>query len=294
MKAERNAPTAKGNSFFALTVAAIGAIVAIVALAVVVTPRPRPVQTAGVVLSVPSPLPSPLATGSVPTVPPYVPPTLAMGNCPRDWSQSPDRAVLDACARKKGTATVQQQAAELATQQSQPYIQTIPNFTPVVQLPVPDYAKIVTERKFDPYNGAWPFQWQGATSVWQVGGVPNKDYTSWGDLYLVAYQGNGAHSARAYAGGKDIATTNENPSLVTMGGGDEDSAWKYNKKWLCPRPVAELYITSISVPELNIPNAQTPFPGLRGIVAFTTRDGQKGHFDLAQESWTFDSPAQRP
>jgi len=48
------------------------------------------------------------------------------------------------------------------------------------------------------------------------------------------------------------------------------------------------------VPELNIPNAQTPFPGLRGIVYFTTRDGLTGHFDLAQETWTFDQPATTP
>jgi len=212
-----------------------------------------------------------------------------MGNCPRDWSQSPDAVVRDTCARVKGTAVVQQQAAERATMQAQPYVQTIPNFTPVVQLPVPDYAKLVIERKFDPYKGAWPFQWQGATSVWQVGGVPNADYTSWSELYLVAYQGNGAHSTRAYAGNNDIAITNENPRLVTMVDGPQ-----YNKKWVCPRPVAEIYITKISVPELNIPNAQTPFPGLRGIVYFTTRDGLTGHFDLAQETWTFDQPATTP
>ncbi len=217
-------------------------------------------------------------------MPAYVPPTLAMGNCPCDWAQSSDPAVRDTCARVKGTAVVQQHAAEVATKQAQPYIQTIPNFTPVVQLPVPNYAKTIVELKYDPYKGAPPFAWLGATSVWQVGGVPNADYTSWSELYVLAFQGNGAHSTHGYAGN---VTTDQNPSLVTMADG-------YDKKWVCPRPVAEIYITKIMVPELNIPNAQTPFPGLRGIVYFTTRDGQTGHFDLAQETWTFDSPPPTP
>jgi len=158
-------PTSKANPFRALTVAASGVIVVVAVVALVTAPRPQPVQTIEAVLSVPSRLPTlpslpiPQATKIVPTVPPYVPPTYAMGNCPRDWSQSPDAVVRDTCARVKGTAVVQQQAAERATMQAQPYVQTIPNFTPVVQLPVPEYP---THPANPPYQG---WTWHGKEPV---------------------------------------------------------------------------------------------------------------------------------
>jgi hypothetical protein len=148
----------------------------------------------------------------------------------------------------------------------------------------------VKQSIYDPYNGPWPFQWIGATSVWQIGGVPNNNYTAWGPLYLVAYQGNGVHSTDAYGGNKAEAVTDQNPTLATMTFDDpgDGASIKYSKKWVFPEAVGEIYITGASIPSFGITDPTTPFPGLQGTISFKIKDGQTGQFDLAKETWSFD------
>jgi hypothetical protein len=147
---------------------------------------------------------------------------------------------------------------------------------------------VVKEFIHNPYYGAWPFQWIGATSVWEIGAIPNNDYTAWGPLYLVAYQGNGVHSADAYGGNTDVATSDENPTLKTMTFDDlgDGAGRRYSKTWVFPKAVGEIYITNASISSFDITDPKTPFPGLQGTISFKTKDGQTGQFDLAKEFWS--------
>lgn len=247
---------------------------------------PAPVSTQGVAT------PFPQATQAQPTLNP-------MGNCPPNWYESNDQAVLDTCAKLKETISKEQRAQEIATMQAQPSVQTIPNFTPVPLLPPPDYANVVRELPWDPYKGARPVQWRDATSVWQVGAVPNSDYTSWVPLYVVSRPGsNGqpAQSQQAADSSATATTSNANPTLEIMLleglGGSVDA--KYNKRWVFPQAAGEIYITSVTRPTLNIPDKGTPFPGLQGVISFKTKGGQTGKFDLAREAWILDTPAKAP
>ena len=241
-------------------------------------------------------IPQPVPTQVPPpthTVYPAVQPTQnPMGDCPANWADIQDRATRDACAKRKDVVSQQQRASEIATMEAQP--QAPIGATPVAAtlLPPPDYARVVEESKYNPYNDAWPFQWIGATSVWEIGAIPNNDYTAWGPLYLVAYQGNGVHSADAYGGNTDVATSDQNPTLATMTFDDpgDGASVKYSKKWVFPESAGEIYITGASIPNLDVTDPLTPFPGLRGVISFKTRDGQTGQFDLAKEIWSFDSP----
>ena len=108
----------------------------------------------------------------------------------------------------------------------------------------------------------------------------------------MAYQGNGFfHAEDAYGGDDDIATTDENPTLKTMTVDDpgDGAGRKYSKTWVFPKPVGEVYITNADIPDFDITDPKTPFPGLRGTISFKTKDGQTGKFDLATETWSFDS-----
>jgi hypothetical protein len=168
--------------------------------------------------------------------------------------------------------------------QAAPYSPSIPNFTPVTLLPPPEYVTIIQERVFDPYKGPRPVEWRGATSVWQAGGIPNDDYTSWAALYIWSRpSGTTAPSS--------LTPTLETELGEPLGGGLDA---KYYHKWVYPQAVGKLYITNITIPPLDIPDAQTPFPGLRGTVYFKTEAGQTGSFNLATETWTFDQPSKAP
>lgn len=272
-----------------ISVVAFAAVI-ILAFAVALAPHAKPAQQT---LSALGGVPLPAPTQSLPTVPARPTPT-PMGNCPANWDKSSDAAVRAACEKLKASNYAQQHAAEIATMQARPYSPVIPNFTPVTLLPVPDYANTIRQLKFDPYNGAWPFMWEGATSVWQIHAVPNSDYTSWNLLFIVAYQGNGVRASDAYASNRAEAITTQNPTLTTMVLNGDRSDAKYSKSWVYPKAVGEVYITNVTIPPLNIPNAQTPFPSLQGTVYFKAKNGQTGSFDLAHETWTFDTPAKAP
>ena len=192
---------------------------------------------------------------------------------------------------------MKERAAEIATMEAQPYYQTMPNFTPQTLLPPPDFAKVVRELPWDPYKGARPVQWQGATSVWEMGSVPNNDYTSWVGLYVVTRPSSDAQSAQQN-GDKSATTntTNTNPTLETMLLEGLNSALdaRYTRKWVFPQAAKELYITGITKPDVNIPNAKTPYPGLQGVISFKTDSGQTGKFDLEHENWILDAPPAAP
>ncbi len=297
MKAENTKPALKRHWFSASAVLIVATIVAIIMVAVVRSLQPQ--QAKSIVAAAgdaPPPVPTQVAVATDTVIAQAQPTQNPMGNCPSNWSDSKDPVIRDTCARLKGVISQQQRAAEIATMQAQPHVQTGPTPAFPTLLPPPDYAKVVQELLFNPYNGAWPFQWEGATSVWQIGAIPNSDYTAWGPLYLVAYQGNGVHSSKAYAGNKVEATSNQNPILQTMifdSPGDGAST-RYSKKWVFPQAVGDIYITNANIPTLNITDVKTTFPGLQGIVTFKTKDGQTGKFDLAKETWTFDSPSKTP
>ncbi len=275
----------KANLYLLSMLTLVGAIAVIIAI--VGLTRVKPTQR---VIPALGDVPQPVATAPLPTPPP--PPTLDMGDCPNDWYKSTDALLRDRCDKRKADSSKQQQASEIATMQARPYVQIIPNFTPVTLLPPPDDAKTVTELKFDPYGGAWLFSWIGATSVWRIGSVANADYTSWDELYVVAHQGNGLHASDAYEGDKEIASSNANPVIATMVFSTVADAGEagYNKRWTFPNPVGELYITSVTRPDWSITNANTPFPSLQGTVYFKTKDGQTGRLDMATGAWTFDTP----
>jgi hypothetical protein len=222
-------------------------------------------------------------------------PTLtATVTCPSDWYNSKDKALVEACSKLKEITSAQQRVDELATMTAQPYYQTIPGFVPQVLLPPPDYVKDIHEMKHDPYAGAWPQDWRGATSVWRDGAVPNVGYTEWSELYVIARPGNGAQSTQPPTG--DAATTNTNPTLETSGFSSVSNGTdvNYGKRWICPQAVGAIYITNIVNPELNIPNASTPYPGLQSVVYFKTETGQTGNFNMATEAWTFDPASKLP
>lgn len=284
MKSKNVNPKSKHNLLSALAFLAI-IVVIVVAMGLI---RVKPVQ--GIISAV-ADVPPPPPTAPLPTPLPQSTPA-GMADCPAGWDKSTNASVRDTCEKRKADSAKQQQAADIATMQAQPYVQTMPNFTPVTLLPVPDEAKTLKELKFDPDGGPWPFQWIGATSVWRIGSVANAGYTSWDELYLVAYQGNGVHASDAYDGSRDIATSDANPVLATMvfsSVADVGEA-NYNKRWTFPKAVSEVYITSVTRPDLNITDASTPFPSLQGTIYFKTKDGQTGKFDMATEVWTFDTP----
>lgn len=213
-------------------------------------------------------------------------------DCSGAWYDSPDPVVKETCSREKAATTLSQ-ADEVATAAAQPYYQTIPGFVPQVILPVPPDAKVVFERKQDPYNGPGPSGWKGATSTWRDGAVPSADYTSWDELYIIARPGSSAQLLPAIG---DTASTKANPTLETdvaasLGDGTDV---KYRKRWGCPQDVGALYITNITNPELNIPDANTPYPGLQSVVYFKTKTGQTGNFNMATETWTFDPTSKAP
>lgn len=295
MKLKNKKSTPKRNWFPKSVTLIVVAILAIVTVAVAKSPQPAKgiISAAG---NVPQPVPTQVAVAIDTVTVPAQSTRNPMGDCPSNWADSKDRTVRDTCAKLKDVTSQQQRAAEIATMQAQPHVQTGLNPVPPTLLPPPDYAKVVQELKYDPYNGPWPFQWQGATSVWQIGAVPNNDYTAWGPLYLVAYQGNNVHSSRAYAGDRAEATSNQNPTLQTMifdSPGDGANA-KYSKKWVFPQAVGEIYITNASIPALNIADSKAPFLGLQGTISFQTKDGQTGKFDLAKGTWTFASSQKAP
>lgn len=282
MKVKNAKPAPKRNWKPVLTTSVVTAAVALTLLTVASATMPR-VQPTQSTLSAVGAVPPPQATSIVPVVAatPQTPPTMVgMGNCPPNWDKSSDRAVRDACAKLKADNYGRQRASEIATAEARPSVQILSNIVPGVQLPPPDYAKIVSERTFDPYDGARPPQWNTATSVWQVGALPNRNYTSWSAMYIVSRPGNSA-------------TKSTNPTLETEGLTDGLDP-KYNKTWVCPQAVGELHITNVTKPDLNITSANTPFPGLQGVVYFKTKAGQTGKFDLATETWTFDAAPKTP
>ncbi|MDQ5825760.1 MAG: hypothetical protein M3441_16320 [Chloroflexota bacterium] len=232
------------------------------------------------ILLIPQVRPTQSMIAAVPTAKVVPTQTIAL-NCPSNWYDSQDKALVEACSKLKAAAIPQQQAAERATAAALPDVQTIPGFQPVTLLPPPDYATEVRELKHDPYNGAWPPGWNKATSVWQDGAVPNNRYTAWSALYVLAFPGDGAQTSS---------------SLVTqiLDGVGEDSTVSYARRWVCPQAIDAIYITSIVNPKLNITDARTPFPGLQSIVYFKTDTGQTGNFNMATEIWTFDATSKAP
>lgn len=280
MKARNSKPIPERNWTPAVVTLGVTAIIAVFVIAVAMTQRTQPTQsTLAAVGAVPPPQSTYIAT--VVTVTPQIEPTMiGMGNCPPNWDKSDDRAVRDICAKLKADNYMKQRASEIATAEARPSVQTLSYITPGVQLPPPDYAKIIRELPYDPYKGARPPHWRSATSVWQVGALPNRDYTSWSAMYIVSRPGNSA-------------TKSTNPTLETEGLTDGLDP-KYNKQWVCPQAVGEIYITNITKPDLNITDAKTPFPALQGVVYFKTKAGQTGSFNLATETWTFDTPAKTP
>ena len=274
--------------FFVMVVVAITAI-----------PQAQPSQEMTSALgAVPPPLSSREAATAHPQPTRVQPTRIPMGNCPDNWYASEDRVLRDTCAKLKEINGMKERAAEIATMEAQPFSPTIPNFTPQTLLPPPAFTKEVRQIPFDdPYTGPPPFQWKGATSVWQMGGVPNSDYTSWVGLYVVTRPSSGAQSAQQ--DGDKSATTNTtstNPTLETMllEGLDGGLDARYTRKWVFPQAAKELYITGITKPDVNIPNAKTPYPGLQGVVSFKTDSGLTGKFDLEHENWILDAPPATP
>lgn len=275
---EMNTKLTQKRSWFP-TVAALAIVAVGIVAATAIIPRMQSAQ--GIVAAI--------------AISPQAPTTQAgTVNCPADWYLSKDPVLRDTCSRLKETTSQQQRAQELATAAAQPRVQTIPGFQPVTLLPVPDYAKVVTELKFDPYNGAWPPIWDTTTSVWKDGAVPTSDYTMWDEVFVVSRPGSATQSTPPPAGSS--ATTNTNPTLETevFGSMGDGTDREYQKRWTCPQAAGAIYITSIINPALNITDAKTPYPGLRSVVYFKTEAGQTGNFDMATETWTFDPPVKAP
>ncbi|HEY0071770.1 MAG TPA: hypothetical protein VGE04_17540 [Chloroflexia bacterium] len=285
MKEENVKLTSQGTR---ITAAATFGIVAILMLAVAAIPRVQPAN--GTTPAVGALLP-PLPTQGVLTAPSVTPPVQpsGMGDCPPDWADSEERAVRDTCGKLKEVTSMQQRTSEIATMQAQPYVQTVPNFTPVTLIPPPDYVNIVRGLKFDPYKGPRPFQWRGTTSVWQVGAVPNRDYTTWVALYIVSWPANTAQSVQPAKGNPTSADANPILEMQLLEGLGDGTDAKYYKRWVFPQAANELYITNVIKPNLNITDVNTPFPGLQGVIYLKTNTGQTGSFDLAHETWTLDT-----
>lgn len=186
----------------------------------------------------------------------------AYTQCGNDWSKSPNQETVDQCARLKEIVVAQQRQQEQQTAEAYlalPRTQTVPGFKPVKLLPEPDWAKTVKEIPLDDLAGGDPTL-HGATSVWQAGSVPNADVSEW--MPFLVYAKPGEKDGHALLG-----------TLVING--TTDQVQQYIHTWTCPRAVGTITITSVKGPT--------------DTVTFTTSSGQAGKFDLATQTWTFDS-----
>lgn len=217
--------------------------------------------------------------------------------CPDNWYESTDPAVLNACSYAKAirSANEDQQAFEAA--QASPYVQRIPGSSFVPELPQPENSKQIVDILLPTTNSdelqGRPGIAKNATSWWQAGSVPSAGYSTWDELWILTFPGNGA----IYNGG-DGATfvVNDNPTIVTFPANSDASATHtYAHTWTCPRPVSTLVVTNIVrgvSPGLGADG--TNFVGLNYILYFRTKSGETGSFNMATETWTFDPPSTTP
>ncbi len=207
-------------------------------------------------------------------------PTGADGvNCSGNWWESTDPAVISICSDQKASAN--QPVLEMATLTAQPYYDTMPNYTPVPELPEATYDKEVREMVFDlndPGRGPTPREWRGATSIWRDGAVPRADYMLWSDLYVVS---------RPHGMGP---ISSINPTLETMIPDGDSELSIYVRQWTCPQSVGALHITSITNPDYANTDPHVAYPGLRSVVYFTTDSSSwpTGSFNMATQTWTLD------
>jgi hypothetical protein len=217
-------------------------------------------------------------------------------DCSGDWYNSTDRATLNACGSAQNAQKVMEEQTAIAQKEQEPYYQTIPDLSPVVLLPEPDDAKTIQQFPLHQSTNdpnlvqALPHYLDGATSYWQIGSIPNSDYTDWSGAMVATYPGNGAGDTYLY--------TNEgNPILDVFGyDGTDAGAAKYSPNWTCPKAIGKIDITDIVVKTGATGMGADPpnFSGLNYIVYFTN-DGAyggtvTGNFDMTTGTWTFDPP----
>lgn len=192
--------------------------------------------------------------------------------CPEGWSNAPSE-IRQPCSVAEATKVAQEEqqhrlAVQTALAQRTPVAN---NFKPPVQWPEPESYKVIAPFPLDMQRGPWG----DATSVWVYGGVPKDDYTDWEFFYIIVRPGNDGHSV-----------------IATGALSNEPSTQKYTHRWVSPRALGNLTITSIEKPAGWVDPALAPtppavFPEPVGIVHFTSSSGVSGTFNLATQQWTF-------
>ncbi|MDQ6644147.1 MAG: hypothetical protein M3Y76_06830, partial [Chloroflexota bacterium] len=227
-------------------------------------------------------------------------PSAQRNACPPDWGSSSDPALVDRCAREKGTVTARQFETEHQTAQALAAAHPpapVPSVVaysspPPLLLPQPENSKSI--RSVDwatDLSGDSIVQCmvRGGTSIWFDGSVPNADYTRWDSLYVISTPGNGEHMFSCTAGERTDIVIQSNPTLRTLVRFSFDGEGRYARTWTCPRAVKALYITGIIKGGRSGLEADgSKFEGLNSIVYFKTATGEKGSFDMATQVWHFD------